>query len=339
MPIDAGPEPMRASPSVSNTADLLIRRATALQAVRGFFDARDFLEIDAPIAVASPGLEAHLDAFAIEGEAGRRYLHTSPEYALKKALGAGLEQIYCVGSCFRDEPQSRTHHPEFTMIEWYTTRLDLEGLMVQAADLIAAVALTVRGDTVVRAPNGRKVDLAELEVISVREAFVQHAKIDPWGHRTADALRSAARVRGLAVPTRSADWDDVFFQIFLNAVEPRLGLDKVTVLHGYPASQAALARLDPADPTTARRFEIYAGGLELANAFDELTDVAEQRARFEADQAWRRSHGRPVPPIDEALLSAVGAMRPTVGIALGFDRLLMLVCEIDDIARVRVQPW
>lgn len=339
MPIDAGPSAVRASPIVSPAAQILTRRATALRAVRAFFDQREFLEIDAPIAVASPGLETHLDAFTIEGEAGRRYLHTSPEYALKKALGAGLAQIYCVGSCFRDEPLSRTHHPEFTMIEWYSTALDLDGLMVQAADLIAAVAVAVRGDTVVSAPNGKRVDLADLEILSMREAFQRHAKIDPWAYRTADALRSAARVRGLAVPTQSAEWDDVFFQIFLNAVEPRLGLAGVTAVHGYPASQAALARLEPDDPTTARRFELYAGGLELANAFDELTDPIEQRARFEADRAWRSAQGRPAPPIDEGLLAALAHMQPTVGIALGFDRLLMLICEIDDIARVRVQPW
>lgn len=339
MPIDAGPSAVRASPFVSPTAQILTRRATALRAVRAFFDQRDFLEIDAPLAVTSPGLEAHLDAFSIEGEAGRRYLHTSPEYALKKALGAGLDQIYCVGSCFRDEPLSRTHHPEFTMIEWYSTALDLEGLMVQAADLIAAVALAVRSDTVVQVSGGRRIDLADLEILTMREAFLRHAKIDPWAYRSADGLRSAARVRGLAVPTQSAEWDDVFFQIFLNVVEPRLGQTGVTAVHGYPASQAALARLEPDDPTTARRFELYAGGLELANAFDELIDPVEQRARFEADRAWRQAHGRPAPPIDEPLLKALANMRPTVGIALGFDRLLMLVCEIDDIARVRVQPW
>lgn len=320
-------------------AQMLTRRSRALRAVRAFFDERDFLEIDAPIAVQSPGLEAHLDAFTIQGAAGARHLHTSPEYALKKALGAGLQQIYCVGSCFRDEPLSRTHHPEFTMIEWYTTALDLEGLMVQAADLVAAVTLAVRGNTVVRGPNGRQIDLADLEIISMRAAFQQHAGVDPWTHQTAASLRAAGRVRGIAVPTQSGDWDDVFFQIFLNAVEPKLGRDGLTAVHGYPASQAALARIDPADPTIARRFELFAGGLELANAFDELIDPAEQRARFEADRAWRQQHGRAVPPIDEDLLAALGAMQPTVGIALGFDRLLMLACEINDIAQVRVQPW
>lgn len=320
-------------------AQRLVRRAAALRAVRAFFDERDFLEIDAPIAVLSPGLEAHLDAFEISGVAGKRALHTSPEYALKKALGAGLDRIYCLGSCFRDEPLSRTHHPEFTMIEWYTTALDLGGLMVQSADLVAAVTLAVRGDTVVRGPNGRQVDLSDLEVLSMREAWLRHAKIDPFAHQTASSLRNAGRMHGIAVPTQSDDWDDVFFQIFLNVVEPKLGRDGLTAVHSYPASQAALARIDPADPTVARRFELYAGGLELANAFDELTDAAEQRARFEADRAWRKAHGRPVPPLDEDLLTALDAMRPTVGIALGFDRLLMLASEEADIADVRVQPW
>ena len=320
-------------------AQALVRRAAALRAVRAFFDERDFLEIDAPLAVASPGLEAHLDPFKITGVAGTRFLHTSPEFALKKALGAGLDRIYCLGSCFRDEPQSRTHHPEFTMIEWYTTHLDLDGLMVQAADLVAAVTLAVRGDTVVRGPNGRQIDLSDLEVISMREAFKRHAKVDPWAHQTAASLRNAGRMHGIAVPTQSDDWDDVFFQIFLNVVEPKLGRDGLSAVHSYPASQAALARIDPADPTVARRFELYAGGLELANAFDELIDPIEQRARFEADRAWRKAHGRAVLPLDEDLLTALGKMQPTVGIALGFDRLLMLASEEPDIANVRVQPW
>ena len=324
---------------MSARAQALIRRAAALRAVRAFFDEREFLEIDAPLAVASPGLEAHLDPFEITGVAGTRYLHTSPEYALKKALGAGLKRIYCLGSCFRDEPISRTHHPEFTMIEWYTTDLDLHGLMVQSADLVAAVTLAVRGDTVVRGPNGRQIDLADLEILSMREAWLRHAKIDPFAHQTASSLRNAGRMHGIAVPTQSNDWDDVFFQIFLNVVEPKLGRDGLTVVHSYPASQAALARIDPTDPTVARRFELYAGGLELANAFDELIDPAEQRARFEADRAWRKTHGRPVLPLDEDLLSALAAMTPTVGIALGFDRLLMLASEEADIAHVRVQAW
>ena len=141
------------------------------------------------------------------------------------------------------------------------------------------------------------------------------------------------------VPTPSAAWDDVFFQVFLNAVEPRLAEGLPAFVWGWPRSQAALARLDPADPSVALRFELYAGGFELANAFDELTDAAEQRARFDADQAERRALGRPVPPIDEALLAALPRLKPTAGIALGVDRLVMWLLGAEDIADVRAQPW
>ena len=149
----------------------------------------------------------------------------------------------------------------------------------------------------------------------------------------------AGRAAGVSVPTQSDDWDDVFFQIFLNAVEPNLGRSRPTLLFGYPASQSALARIDPADPATALRFELYAGGLELANAFDELRDPVEQRRRFEADQLARARLGRAVYPIDEALLAALPKMPPTCGIALGFDRLVMLVSDAVHIDEVVVQPW
>ena len=313
-------------------------RATLLRGLRRFLDARGFLEVEAPTLVVSPGLEPHLDAFEVRGDGPRRYLHTSPEYALKRLLGAGHERLYSLGPCFRDEPPSRTHSPEFTLLEWYEVGLDLPGLMEQAEALVAAACKAVCGGTRpdwVGAP-----DLAPpYERLSVRAAFERHAGVDPFAHPRAEDLRAAAREAGVAVPTASEDWDDVFFQVFLNAVEPHLGQDRPTFLWGYPASQAALARLDPEDPTVALRFELFAGGFELANAFDELTDPAEQRARFEGDQAARRAAGRPVYPIDEALLDALGRMRPTSGIALGVDRLLMLLTGADHIDRVRAQPW
>ena len=320
----------------------LRQRATALQAVRTFFAARGYLEIDAPIAVVSPGLEPHLDAFELARPLGpRRYLHTSPEYALKRALGEGLPRIYWIGSCFRDEPPSSTHSPEFTMLEWYAAGLSLEGLMDEAAALVAAVCRAVRGTgeaLVERA--GRLIDLGGPgERLSVRDAFIRYAGVDPWAHPDADNLRTAARAAGVAVPTDSPAWDDVFFQIMLNAVEPHLGVNCPTFLHGWPRCLAALSRLEPHDPTTARRFELYAGGLELANAFDELVDADEQRTRFEADQADRRAAGLPVYPLDQALLLALERMDPTSGIALGFDRLMLLVTGADRLDEVRVQPW
>lgn len=317
----------------------LVQRAAMLRAVRRFFDGRGYVEIEAPILVESPGMEVHLDAFEVLGEPRRRYLHTSPEYALKRLLGDGFERLYALTPCFRDEMPSRTHSPEFTMLEWYEVGLDLFGLMDQTEALLAAVATAVHG-----APRvtyaGEALDLAPpFERLTVREAFIRHAGVDPWEHREAEALRRAARAGGVAVPTESPAWDDVFFQIFLNAVEPRLGRGRPTLLWGWPASQAALARLSPDDPTVALRFELFACGLELANAFDELTDAEEQRARFARDQIERAAAGSSIYPMDEALLAALGRMRPTAGIALGFDRLVMLLTDAQDIRDVRAQPW
>ena len=306
----------------------LRQRADIVRAIRGFFEARDFLEVEAPVVVVSPGLEPHLDAFELRGAGRRRYLHTSPEYALKRLLGeTGVARVFSLGPCFRDEPPSRTHAPEFTMLEWYAVGCSLQGLMDQTEALVRAAAQAVD-----RALPG-------FERLSMREAFTRHAGVDPWAHDTADALRAAARAAGVAVPTDSPAWDDVFFQVFLNAVEPALTHGPPVFVWGYPASQAALARLDPADPTVALRFELYAGGFELANAFDELTDPVEQRARFEQDRADRAAAGRAAPPIDEALLSALPHMAPTSGIALGVDRLVMWLTGAVDIAQVRLQPW
>lgn len=320
----------------------LRQRAAALRAVREFFADRGYLEIDAPIAVVSPGLEPHLDAFELARPVGaRRYLHTSPEYALKRALGEGLSRIYWLGSCFRDETPSATHSPEFTMLEWYGVGLSQEALMDETAALVAAVCRAVRGShEAVIERHGRLLDLGGPgERLSVRAAFVRYAGVDPWQHPTAAGLYAAAQAAGVPLSSPSAHWDDVFFQIMLNAVEPHLGVEQPTFLYGWPKSQAALARLEPDDPTTARRFELYAGGFELANAFDELVDAEEQHARFRADQATRQQIGASIYPIDFALLSALRQLEPTAGIALGFDRLVMLVTGAERIDDVRVQPW
>ena len=324
------------TPADTERAARLRQRATALRATRAFLDARGYIEIEAPLLVANPGLEPQLDAFEVPTGGPRRYLHTSPEYALKRVLGDGLERVYALGPCFRDEPSSRTHSPEFTMLEWYQAGLTLSGLMDETEALVGAVCEAVCGAGVT--PGGCDLS-APWERLSVRQAFVAHAALDPWVCATPDALRAAARAAGHKTSPSIDAWDELFFQIFLNVVEPCLGRARPTILHGWPASQAALARLDPTDPTTALRFEVYAGGQELANAFDELTDPAEQRRRFEGDLAIRKREHRQTPPIDERLLSALGRMRPTSGIALGFDRLLMLLTGAAHIDDLRTQPW
>ena len=322
----------------STRGDTLRARARVLRAIRNHLDSLIFCEIEAPVAVASPGLEPQLDAFELAHPEGpRRYLHTSPEYALKRLLGTtDLRRIYSMGPCFRDEPTSRTHGPEFTMLEWYSDAVDLFGLMDQCEALVRAAAVGAWGSP--RAGDGT--DLSPpFARQTVRAAFTEHTGVDPWLHASAEALRTALRAAGVSIHTDSPDWDDVFFQAFLNVVEPALHRAGPTFLWGFPASQAALSRLDPNDPTRALRFELYAGGQELANAFDELTDPAEQRQRFEADLALRAELGRQVPPIDERLLAALPGMVPTCGIALGVDRLVMWLLGIDDLAAVRAQPW
>lgn len=310
--------------------DHLRARARIIRAVRAFLDARDFVEIEAPVAVTSPGMEPHLDAFELRTAHPRRYLHTSPEYALKRLLGQGFTHIYSLGPCFRDEPPSRTHNPEFTMLEWYATGLDLPGLMDQTEALVRAAHHAAGGPVTLPA--------APFERLTVRDAFTRYAHLDPWQHPTVEALRAAAKAAGHHVAD-GGTWDNAFFQIHLDAVEPHLGKHRPTFLWGWPASQAALSRLDPDDPTVALRFELYAGGFELANAFDELIDPAEQRRRFQAEQAERRALGRAVLPIDEALLAALARMKPTAGIALGVDRLVMWLLGADHIADVRAQAW
>jgi lysyl-tRNA synthetase class 2 len=283
-------------------------------AVRQYFDARGFLEVETPIAVPSPGLEPHLLAFATEAEGPDRrreplYLHTSPEYAMKRMLGRGLGHLYQLARVFRNGERSSTHAPEFTMLEWYRAPGTLEDLMDDTERLLAAVADAVDGPW----------RPARAERLSVSEAFVRVGLGDPLEHSDVGALQAALLVR----PVEGDTWDDVFFRAFLERVEPSFAASDVTILYGYPASMAALARLDPRDPRRAERFEVYLGTLEVANAFGELTDPVEQRRRFEEDLTTRRALGLPEYPIDLGLLEDLGNIGEAAGIALGVDRLLM----------------
>ena len=299
---------------------MLEARKRMLDAVRHHFDAAGFLEVETPIAVPSPGLEPHLFAFETtevgpDHAEARLYLHTSPEYAMKRMLGRGLGHIYQVARVFRNGERSATHAPEFTMLEWYRSPGDLAEIMADTEALLCAVADAIEGPWRPRA-SAR---------VSVSEAFEAAGLADPLP--LADDL--AGLRAGLEVPEIEGDtWDDVFFRAFFDRVEPTFDPGTVTLLYGYPASMAALARLDPADPRRAERFEVYVGRLELGNAFGELTDPVEQRARFAADQALRRSLGRPVYPVDEGLLTDLGHVDRAAGIALGLDRVLMRCLEL-----------
>lgn len=293
---------------------VLLARKVMYDAMRRWFDARGFLEVETPIAVLSPGLEPHLFAFETN-EIGpdrreqRLYLHTSPEYAMKKMLGRGLGHIYQLARVFRNGERSHTHAPEFTMLEWYRAPGTLAELMDDTEALLRIAAEAVDGPW----------RPARIERLSVSEAFLRVGLEDPLEHPEVADLRRALGVRAV----QSDTWDDVFFRALLEVVEPSFPEDGATLLYGYPASMAALARLDPADPRRAERFEVYLGRLELANAFGELTDPVEQRRRFEADLEARDALGAPRYPIDEELLRDLPAIGEAAGIALGVDRLLM----------------
>jgi lysyl-tRNA synthetase class 2 len=289
-------------------------------AVRGFFDRRGLLEVETPVAVISPGLEPHLEPFEVVEIGPDRarhalYLHTSPEYAMKRMLGRGLGSIYQMARVFRNGERSQTHAPEFTMLEWYRSGGTLDTLMEDTEALVAEVAEAVAGPWRPKAAAR----------FTVEEAFTRLGLPSPIDSTDARALAEGAGMPVIA----GDDHADVFFRLMLERVEPSLEADRLTFLTHYPASMAALARLNPNDPRTALRFEAYIGGLELANAFDELVDPIEQRRRFEGDLETRRRLGRVEPPLDEGLLEDLGHMNPTAGIALGLDRLLMRCLGLD----------
>jgi lysyl-tRNA synthetase class 2 len=294
----------------------LEQRAAALATLRTFFAARAFLEVETPLLVPSPGLEIHLDAV----RAGDGWLITSPEYQMKRLLAAGHERIYQVCRCFRAGEQGPHHASEFTMVEWYRAFADLDAIVADTEALVHAVcgdlARVGSRAIAVRPPWAR---------MTVRDAMQRYAGIAVRGDEPARELVAAVRAAGIDIADDTA-WDDAFFAAFLARVEPALAaLDHAIILTEWPAPLAALARPSPADPRVALRFEAYVGGIELANAFDELTDPDEQRARFVDDQRARAARGRPVYPLDEKLLAALAeGLPPCAGIALGFDRLVML---------------
>ncbi|MBW7852501.1 MAG: EF-P lysine aminoacylase GenX [Rhodospirillales bacterium] len=323
----------------------LRKRAAILAATRRFFAERGFDEVETPALQVSPGLEPHLRAFATAlhepfgGAARRLYLHTSPEFAMKKLLAGGLERIFQIARVFRDGERSPTHHPEFTMLEWYRAGAaytdlmdDCEALLRAAAEAAGAKAFSWRGASADPFAPWRR--------LTVAEAFAEHAGVDllsaiddPLAPDPAP-LAAAARRLGL-VPGENDRWDDVFFRIFLEFIEPNLGRGAPVILYDYPVCMAALSRPKPSDPRLAERFELYVCGLELANAFGELTDPAEQRRRFAADMALKeRLYGERY-PVDPDFLAALDAGLPaSAGIALGLDRLVMLAVGAADIAAV-----
>jgi lysyl-tRNA synthetase class 2 len=327
----------------------LDKRGRILAAVRSFFADRGFVEVDTPALQVSPGLEPHLRAFATElhdpqqGQIARRYLHTSPEYAMKKLLVAGMPRIWQLAHVFRDAERSTTHHPEFAMLEWYRAGASYRDLMAECAALVRTCQHA--GGAQALSWRGRMADATgEWQRISVAEAFRDYCGLDLLAtapdplHPDYYRLAVAASSIGIA-PHPEDDWETLFFRIFLDRIEPRLGLGVPTILYDYPLLMAALSRRRPDDPRVAERFEVYICGLELANAFGELTDAAEQRARLLADQARKRQLYGQTYPIDEDFLNALEHGLPAcAGIALGFDRLVMLATGAEDIEEVLWAP-
>jgi lysyl-tRNA synthetase class 2 len=324
-------------------------RSRILRAVRSFFAERGFVEVDTPALQASPGLEPHLQAFATElhdprtRRRGLRYLHTSPEFAMKKLLVAGMPRIWQLAHVFRDGERSATHHPEFSMLEWYRAGASYRDLMEECAALVCSCQEAAGGPALTW--RGRSADATrEWQRISVAEAFQQLCGLDLLA-TTPDPLRpDAGRLAGAAsgigvAPHPGDDWETLFFRIFLDRIEPLLGIGAPTILYDYPLSMAALSRRHPDDPRLAERFEVYVCGLELANGFGELIDPTEQRARFVADQARKQALYSETYPVDEDFLTALEHGLPAcAGIALGFDRLVMLATGAADIEEVLWAP-
>lgn len=327
-------------------ASSLAARARIKQAVRQYFFDRGIVEVETPALQCSPGNETHISAFrteAIGDDGGGRtlYLHSSPEFACKKLLAAGLPSLFTLAPVFRNRERGRLHHPEFWMLEWYRAGASLETLIDDCVALLRASA-SAAGVSLLRYRGGSADPFVEPEVLTVVDAFRRHAGIDleamlPESPDGLPCLADAAKALGQRVAADDT-WSDLFSKILSAWVEPALGRGRPTFLTRYPASEAALARLCPDDPRYAERFELYCCGVELANAFGELTDPAEQRRRFAHAEAERRRIYGEAYPLDEDFLDALAVVPPAVGIALGFDRLVMLATGAEHIEEVLWAP-
>ena len=312
---------------------MLRARAGLLRRLRDFFAARDILEVETPVLSRAASSELHLESFVTRyrgsqtGADNCLYLHTSPEYPMKRLLAAGSGAIFQIAKVFRDGESGSRHNPEFTLLEWYRIDFDHWRLM----DEVDALVRNVLPDCLVQRPTQR---------LSYREAFLHYAGIDVHS-ATVEALADCANTQGIAVSQTAAGfarntWLDM---LMTHVVEPCLGQDGLTFIYDYPADQASLARIRPGEPSLAERFELYVQGVELANGFCELTDPVEQHQRFEQDNAARCTRGLPTAPLDEHFLAALAHGLPAcAGVALGVDRLLMLVSGARSIQEVLAFP-
>lgn len=293
---------------IADSMPVLKIRSRLLTSVRRFFDGRGFVEVETPVRVSAPALEEHIDA----EPAGSMYLRTSPELEMKKLLAAGLQKVFQIGPCFRSGERGRLHNPEYTMLEWYRANADYNDVLVDTKALMSCLAKELLcGRQLANGAEGIELD-GPWDRLTVADAFVLNAGWNPVKHFDAGRFDSDMALK----------------------VEPRLTGPRPIVLADYPAGAAALARLKPGNNSVAERWELYIGGIEIANAFSELTDPDEQRARFLACADVRRSNGREAYPVDDAFLAALKDMPPSAGVALGIDRLVMLFSGVTSLDQV-----
>ncbi len=316
--------------------EMLKQRGEILRDIRRFFEQQDYLEVETPILQQSPGMEVHVHAFQTEKlcahleQKTAYYLQTSPEFAMKKLLAADMGKIFQICKCFRNAEDSPNHSVEFTMLEWYHPDCDYTDLMREVVAMIRYVCKT---------PitwRGMSCDvMRDWDVLSVSEAFLKYAQIDLDAYLDdTESLLKVAAEKGIHIDGGEA-WDDAFFRIFLEKIEPHLGVGVPCILYDYPAHMAALSRKKPNDPRYAERFEVYICGLELANAFGELVDPVEQKTRFEQAMLEKKTHYGDAWPVDTDFLNALEhGMPETSGIALGIDRLVMLITGAEKITEI-----
>ncbi|HEY3643861.1 MAG TPA: EF-P lysine aminoacylase EpmA [Gammaproteobacteria bacterium] len=304
--------------------DNLKLRAELLTKLRAFFAARNILEVDTPALSRAGATDRHIHSYRVENPHGAPlYLHTSPEFPMKRLLAAGYGDIYQICKVFRSGEAGRMHNAEFTMLEWYRIGFDHHRLMAEVADLFAALVQ----------------ELEPPEFLTYAEAFQRHAGIDVFKSGSKECIAALNRA-GRRVPAEDElDHDGWLDMVAGDLVYPALGKGRLTFIYNYPASQAALARIWPGEPPVAERFEAFIDGVELVNGFHELADAKEQRGRFQADRTYRGQHGLMDVPYDEHLLSALGQGLPDcAGVALGFDRLVMVAARARSLEEVLAFP-
>lgn len=323
----------------------LLARGRMQSALREWFRRRGFLEADTPALQVSPGNEIHLHGFATEliapdGSRTPMHLHTSPEFACKKLLAAGEARVFTFAHVFRNRERGPLHHPEFTMLEWYRSN-EPYGVLMEDCAAIMVEAAKAAGSLVFQWKDRVADPYAAPRLVTVAQAFQQFAGIDlmatlKGGIPDLAALASAATAAGMQIAGDDT-WSDIFSRVLVERIEPRLGAERATLLDQYPMPEAALAR-PTADPRLAERFELYVCGVELANGYGELNDAAEQKRRFEAAMAEKERRYGTRAPIDPDFLAALSAMPDASGIALGFDRLVMLATGATRIEQVMWAP-